>query len=93
MPMPPLFPPRVLCLDLVPKYPAIGAGRRASPQETLGKQMKMVRVLAQRDGSLDQHVCTGRWPHRDPFLEPWALLRYQSATIPNLHAHHKIHSV
>lgn len=36
----PPFPPCVLCLDLVPKYPAIGAGRRASPQETLGKKMK-----------------------------------------------------
>lgn len=36
----PPFPPRVLCLYLVPKYPAIGAGRRASPQETRGKQMK-----------------------------------------------------
>lgn len=40
MPMLPLSPPRVLCLDLAPKYPAIGAGRRASPQETLGKKMK-----------------------------------------------------
>lgn len=93
MPIPPLFPPCVLCLYLVPKYPATGIGRRASPKETLGKKMKNGEGIGSERQESRSALCTGRCPHRHPFLEPQALLRYQSATIPNLHAYHKIHSV